>query len=53
MSMSKADRKYLDDVTLSLNDAIVELRDRVIALERRFDELHQEVVSLRVKNGLK
>lgn len=53
MSMSKADRKYLDDVVLSLNDAVVELRDRIIATEKRCTELHQEIVAAKVKNGLK
>jgi hypothetical protein len=53
MSMSKTDRKYLDDVVMSLNDAVVELRDKIIVIEKRFDDLHQEVVALKHKNGLK
>ena len=57
MSMSKVDRKRIDDTIGFLNDAVVELRDRVIEAERKLIELegklHQEIVTLKHKNGLK
>lgn len=57
MGMSPSERRYIDGVLQKLSDAVVELRDATVELEARFIALegavHQEIVALKHKNGLK
>lgn len=53
MSMSPAEREYLDDALMKLNNAIAEFRDKIINLEARCSTLHQEILVVKNKSGLK